>query len=306
MTCNRGIIFNIQRYSIHDGPGIRTVVFLKGCPLHCPWCSNPESQNGNIQITWDERKCIHCKKCISVCPIQALSTSIKDGREIISVDHEACIGCMKCTRECPESALSYEGKFKEVDEVIKEVMKDDVFYEESGGGMTLSGGEVLSQPDFAIQLLEKAHENGLHTACETTCYTDFETFTRFIKNVDLLLCDIKHYNSTKHKEVVGVPLEEIQKNIKYAVDSGVEVIGRIPIIPGFNFSIEDAEGLSDILISLGIRKVNLLPFHQFGENKYKLLNKTYKMGNVNALQKDDPQFLEFASTFKGKGLDVSF
>lgn len=306
MTREKGVIFNIQRFSIHDGPGIRTAVFLKGCPLHCPWCSNPESQNGNIQITWDERKCIHCKKCISVCPTQALSSVIKDRREIILVDNEACIGCLKCTHECPEGAFSYEGKFKEVAEIIKEVMKDKVFYEESRGGITISGGEVLAQADFAIKLLEKAHENGLHTACETTCYTDFETFTRFIKNVDLLLCDIKHYDSVKHKDIVGVPLEEIQRNIKYAVDSGVEVIGRIPVIPGFNFSIEDANGLSDTLISLGVCKINLLPFHQFGENKYKLLNKTYKMSDVDALQKDDPQFLEFASIFKSKGLDVSF
>jgi pyruvate formate lyase activating enzyme len=306
MTCDKGIIFNIQRFSIHDGPGIRTVVFLKGCPLHCPWCSNPESQNGNIQITWDEKKCTLCKKCISWCPTQALSTTFKDGSEIISVDNEGCVGCLKCTHKCPESALSYEGKFKGVDEIIKEVMKDDVFYEESGGGITLSGGEILAQANFAIKLLEKAHENRLHTACETTCYTDFETFTRFIKNVDLLLCDIKHFDSAKHEEIVGVPLEEIQRNIKYAVDSDIEVIGRIPIIPGFNFSIKDANGLSDTLIRLGIHKVNLLPFHQFGENKYKLLNKTYRMGNVTALQKDDPQFLEFAYIFKSKGLEVSF
>lgn len=306
MTCNKGIIFNIQKYSIHDGPGIRTTVFLKGCPLHCPWCSNPESQNGNIQITWDEKKCTHCKKCILVCPTSALSTVIKGSKEIISIDDEACIGCLKCTHECPAGSLSYEGKFKEVDEIIKEVMKDKVFYEESGGGMTLSGGEVLAQADFAIKLLEKAHENGINTACETTCYSDFDTFTRFIKNVDLLLCDIKHYDSKKHKEVVGVPLEKIQKNIKYAVDSGIEVIGRIPVIPGFNFSLEDAKELSDTLIRLGIIKVNLLPYHNFGENKYKLLNKTYLMKEVNALQKDDPELLEFASIFKAKGVDVSF
>lgn len=306
MTCEKGIIFNIQRFSIHDGPGIRTAVFFKGCPLHCPWCSNPESQSGGIQITWDEKKCIHCQKCISICPTQSLSTVVKDGRNIILVNEEACIGCLKCNRECPQSALSYEGEFKEIDQIIKEVMKDDVFYEESGGGITLSGGEVLNQADFAIQLMKKAHENGLHTACETTCYTDSETFTSFIENLDLLLCDIKHYDSLKHKEVVGVPLEEIQKNIKFAVDSGIEVIGRIPIIPEFNFSIEDAIGLSDTLLRLGIRKVNLLPFHQFGENKYKMLNRPYLMSAVDALQKDDPQFLEFASIFKDKGLEVSF
>jgi pyruvate formate lyase activating enzyme len=230
---------------------------------------------------------------------------VKDGREIISVDEELCTGCLLCTRECPERALSYEGKSKEADEIIKEVMKDEVFYEESGGGMTLSGGEVLQQADFVIELLKKAKEKGLHTASETTCYTDSETFARFIENLDLLLCDIKHYDSVKHKEVVGVPLEQIQKNIRYAVDSGLEVIGRIPVIPGFNFSLEDAYGLSETLVRLGIKKVNLLPFHQFGENKYKLLNKTYTMGEIDAIKKDDPEFLKYASVFKDKGLDVS-
>jgi pyruvate formate lyase activating enzyme len=306
MSCHKGVIFNIQRFSIHDGPGIRTVVFLKGCPLRCPWCSNPESQSKSIQITWDKKKCTNCRKCISVCPVGALTAVLKDGREIISVDEDLCTGCLICTGECPERALSYEGKFKETDEIIKEVMKDQVFYEESGGGMTLSGGEVLQQADFAIELLEKAKEKGLHTASETTCYTDWETFARFIENLDLLLCDIKHYDSEKHKEVVGVPLEQIQKNIRYAVDSGLEVIGRIPVIPGFNFSLEDACGLSESLVRLGIKKVNLLPFHQFGENKYKLLNKTYTMGEVDAIKKDDPEFLKYASIFKDKGLDVSY
>lgn len=306
MTCEKGIIFNIQRFSIHDGPGIRTVVFLKGCPLHCPWCSNPESQNNNIQITWDKNKCINCEKCIDICPTKSLSNIIKDGNKIISVNEKTCVGCLKCKNECLQSAISYEGEFKDVDEIINEVMKDDVFYDESGGGVTISGGEVLQQAEFAIQLLKKAHENGLHTASETTCYTDFETFKRFIENLDLLLCDIKHYDSNKHRDVVGVSLENIQKNIKYAVDCGLDVIGRIPIIPGFNFSIKDAIGLSDALINLGINKVNLLPFHQFGESKYTLLNKTYNMSDVDALKKDDPKFLEFVSIFKEKGLDVSF
>lgn len=306
MACEKGIIFNIQRFSIHDGPGIRTVVFFKGCPLHCPWCSNPESQSSDIQITWNEKKCINCHKCIDVCPTQALSATIKDASEIISVHEEACIRCLKCNNECLQSALSYEGNFKDINQIIKEVLKDKDFYEESGGGLTLSGGEVLQQPEFAIQLLKRAHENGLHTASETTCYADFETFTRFMENLDLLLCDIKHYDSAKHKEIVGIPLEEIQKNIKYAVDSGVEVIGRVPVIPGFNFSIEDAKGLSKTLIHLGIKRVNLLPFHQFGANKYKLLNKTYLMTHIDAIQKDDPQFLEYVSIFKEKGLDVSF
>lgn len=301
---SKGLIFNIQRYSIHDGPGIRTVVFFKGCPLHCPWCSNPESQSQQIQITWKSQLCTHCGECIRLCPTEAITRHNEDGNDILSISDELCIGCLRCVKACPSKALAFEGEYKEVHDILTEVIKDTAFYEESGGGMTLSGGEVLNQADFAVELLHLAKSHHIHTACETTCYTDSETFNRLINELDLLLCDIKHYDSSFHEHIVGVPLEPIFKNIRHAVLSGIEVIARIPVIPNFNFATSDALGLSEKLKELGITKVELLPFHQFGEKKYDLLQKTYLMKDVDAIRKDSPDFLAYSHIFTSAGLSV--
>lgn len=297
---NNGLIFNIQHFSIHDGPGIRTTVFLKGCPLKCPWCSNPESQSNKIQITWDSDKCVRCKKCISTCTENAIE--YKDDK--ILIDEKKCSISLNCVKNCPESALAYEGEYKTVDEIIENVLKDRDFYEESGGGLTLSGGEVLQQPRFAIEILKKAKENNLNTAVETTCFTNKEIFKEFIQYVDLLLCDIKHYDNVKHEEIIGVPLNRIHENIKYAVSIGKDIIGRIPVIPKFNYSLEDADKLSDLILELGIKKVELLPYHNFGENKYRLLNREYQLKDVEVLHKDDDDFIEYSNIFKEKGLEL--
>jgi pyruvate formate lyase activating enzyme len=250
-------IFNIQRYSIHDGPGIRTVVFFKGCPLKCLWCSNPESQSPNLQFVLDEDK----------------------------------------------KALTKYGEFRSLDYVIKELIKDKDFYEESNGGVTLSGGEVLQQHEFAIALLKKLKEQGVHTACETTGYTSPEIFQTFINNVDLLLFDLKHYDSERHYEATKVHNEKIILNLKTAISQGKEVIIRIPVIPNVNDSLEDAEGFCRLLKEVGATKVNLLPFHQFGEKKYTLLNKEYLFADVAQLQEEDLQ--EYKNIFLKNGLACS-
>lgn len=303
-----GIIFNIQKFSIHDGPGIRTTVFFKGCPLHCPWCSNIESQEKQIQLIWDHKRCVGCDRCIDL----GLE------KELHFIDSENFTNPLKkrlslCTTTeknakqyksvCPTSALSYEGYIKDAQAIMDEVLKDKVFYEKSGGGLTLSGGEVLMQVDFACELLALAKKNGIHTASETTCFTTHENFVKFTKNLDLLLCDIKHWDSKKHQQVVGVDLEMISENIKYAVSlPKLEVIGRIPVIPGFNYSIEDAHQLSKRLIDFGIQKVNLLPYHNFGENKYRLLTQVYPCHMLSNLHKDDPGFIKYSQVFSSYGL----
>ncbi len=300
MHKNNGMIFNIQKYSLHDGPGIRTVVFLKGCPLHCPWCSNPESQSIKVQITWNKEKCTHCNTCVTSCPenaIQSLNNSIV-------IDETLCTGCLLCTQVCPTNALSFEGELRSVDEIMVEVIKDIPFYEESGGGMTLSGGEVLQQASFATQLLKEAKKHHIHTAAETTCYCDKDAFSHFIKHLDLLLCDIKHYDSNKHQDVIGAPLEQILENIRYAVEQGLEVVARIPVIPDFNYSLDDAEKFCQLLTSLGITKVSLLPFHNYGENKYALLNMPYTMSEYNSIDKNDNQFIQYIQVFKDRGLII--
>lgn len=279
----KATIFNMQKFSLHDGPGIRTVIFFKGCPLHCPWCSNPESQAKETQILWDEEKCVRCQTCVQNCPQKAISFT--DDR--IQIDTSLCVGCQTCVQNCPAKALSAEGEEKNLEEVLAFCMQDFDFYEESGGGVTLSGGEVLTHPEFATKLLKALKEKGSHTALETTGFARAEVFERLLPYVDLLLFDCKHHNSKKHQEVTGVPTEQIHANMRTALAKGVPVIARIPVIPGFNDQLEDAHAFCSLLRDLGVQDVNLLPFHQFGENKYRLLGKTYAYENTPAYHPED-------------------
>ncbi|EHI69115.1 glycyl-radical enzyme activating protein [Streptococcus ictaluri] len=237
----RGIVFNIQHFSIHDGPGIRTTVFLKGCPLRCPWCANPESQQ-------------------------------KAPEEMLSAD-----GCK----------TEIVGQEKSVSEVMEEVLKDRDFYEESGGGMTLSGGELFAQFDFALALLKEAKKQGLHTAIETTAFAKHEQFVQLINYVDFIYTDLKHYETLKHRKTTGVNNNVIIQNIQYAFQSGKEIVLRIPVIPNFNDSLADAKAFSQLFLKLNIKDVQLLPFHQFGENKYKLLKRDYQVADVKAYHPED-------------------
>ncbi len=294
----KGIVFDIQKYSLHDGPGIRTTVFLKGCPLACKWCSNPESQFDKIQILWDEKKCLHCGHCKEKCSRKAIS--IEDGNVVINPN--TCKSCMSCCAECPGHALSAEGEYKTVEDVMKVVLQDKAFYEESGGGVTLSGGEILSQPEFAKALLLACKAEGLHTVIETTSYADTDVYLDVVSNADLLLCDIKHWNSKKHKEGTGVNNELILKNIKAAADAGMNILLRLPVIPGFNDSSEDAEGFVKCMNKLGLNRIQLLPFHKFGENKYALLGKKFEYEDVSALYPEDLE--EYKQVFVNAKKDV--
>lgn len=295
-----GIIFNIQKFSVNDGPGIRTVVFFKGCPLRCCWCANPESQLAKPQILWNQKKCIHCHHCVDICPSNAVSTK----NEYIIFDPLKCSNCQICVSECPQKALETNGYLKTVKEVMDIVMQDLVFYEESGGGITLSGGEILSQPEFAIELLLASKNQGLHTCCETTGFAKPELFRKVIEYVDYILFDIKHWDLKAHKTGTGITNELPLANIKYAIDAGKEVLPRIPVIPGFNNSLEDALKLAETLHSVGAKRCQLLPFHQFGENKYHLLNYSYEYENVPSLHREDLQ--EYIQIFLDTNIDAFF
>lgn len=275
-------IFNLQRFSLHDGPGIRTVVFFKGCPLKCPWCANPESQNKSIEISWNKNKCKLCMNCIKNYPNIFYYENSK-----IKINSKNIVENIDFIELCPNSALAYEGKKIAIEEIIDTVLKDKVFYEESGGGVTLSGGEVLFQINEAICLLKKLKENNIHTAIETTCFCSSEMFEKILPFVDLLIFDIKHYDSNYHKKITGVSLEVIKKNIQLAISHKKNILARVPIIPNFNNAIEDMEKFLKYFNELGIKEVQLLPFHQFGENKYSLLNKEYLYSSIEALRKED-------------------
>lgn len=281
-----GSIFNIQKFCIHDGPGIRTTVFFKGCPLRCRWCANPESQQSAQQLMYDRALCLRCGQCVTACPNGGLSLH----EQGLRIDRTRCVGCGTCASICAVSggkALSLQGEQKTVAEVAAEVRKDEVFYRSSGGGVTFSGGEVLSQLDFAEALAAELHGSGLHIACETSGYAPAEVFSRLLAFADLLLFDVKHYDSAKHEAGTGVPNTQILENLRAAIAAGKQVIARIPIIPGFNHLPSDAHAFGQLLRSMHVQEVHLLPFHQFGQGKYEKLTMAYDYANLPSLQKED-------------------
>lgn len=296
----QGLIFNIQKFSLHDGPGIRTVVFLKGCPLRCKWCSNPESQITTKQVLWDKSKCTSCLKCINSCSHHGIS--FVEGR--IHIDDSQCVACGLCISTCSGNALKMEGEYRSVDDVLNVCMQDYDFYMESGGGVTVSGGEGMMYPDFVIALNKKLQEKGIHTAIETTGYVESDVFNRVANHLDLLLFDVKHYNRDKHFEGTGVYNDLIIRNLKNAITDKRNILPRIPVIPGFNSSLEDATGLSDLLLSVGADRVQLLPFHQFGEKKYEMLNMSYELVSCKALYPEDLQ--DYQKVFMDSGIVCFF
>lgn len=255
---NKAIIFDVQRNSFVDGPGIRTTVFFKGCNLKCAWCHNPESQSAKPQMMFYKDKCTGCGKCKSVCPYHL----------------EQCELCGKCTIYCPADARMVCGKEHTVDEVLKEVLKDKAFYETSGGGVTFSGGECMLQIDFLVEILKKCKENGIHTAVDTAGHIPFESFEKILPYTDLFLYDIKIFDSQKHKQYVGVSNELILENLKKLFERKAKLWIRIPIIPGVNDSIEEIQKMKDFLKTIGTaEKIELLPYHAMGENKYRAIGK---------------------------------
>nr|WP_238903513.1 glycyl-radical enzyme activating protein [Clostridium sp. YIM B02506] len=283
-----GTVFDIQRFSIHDGPGIRTIVFLKGCPLSCLWCSNPESQKLKPVLMYQSMNCIHCGRCISACKIGAINANNKN-----FIDRDICTACGECVNVCPTSALTLKGKKMTVEQVIKELKKDAIVYRRSGGGITLSGGEPLVQSEFARELLKACKAQGWHTAIETTAYANTETIEEVFPYIDLALMDIKSVDSEMHKKYTGVPNEKILENAKL-VSKITKMVVRVPLVPDFNSSEKDILELCDYVKTLNdINTVHLLPYHTYGENKYDLLGRDYLMkktrafalGEVEKLQK---------------------
>jgi pyruvate formate lyase activating enzyme len=263
-------VFNIQTYSIHDGPGIRDTVFLKGCPLRCQWCSNPESQKSYPELMTYGSKCVGCGTCIKACPRKAIRLDMDLEKPIAVTDRNLCTNCGECVKACGYKAREIAGKFMTVEEVIAKVLRDKIFYEASGGGVTVSGGECLVYPEYTEALLYAAKQEGLHTALESSCYAGRDVIDRVFRHADLGFAGIKHMNSDLHKKYTGVPNEIILDNIKHIYhDLRIPVYIRLPIIPGCNDSEENITNTAKFAAEqLGTDvQVHLLPYHRFGESK---------------------------------------
>jgi len=271
----RGLLFNIQRFSIHDGPGIRTTVFFKGCPLRCRWCSNPESWHDHPEIVTYDAKCTRCGRCQQVCPVDAIAIS-DQGRKI---DRAACNLCLKCAEVCPTGAIAVTGQWMSLEEVMKEVEADSLFYKNSGGGVTLSGGEPLMQREFALDLLKECQAKAFHTALDTSGYAPWEVLDRVLDHTDLVLYDIKHMDSERHGEGTGKGNGLILDNARRTAAKRKTWL-RVPLIPGYNDSVEHLGAVARFGLEIGAEKVSLLPYHIWGKSKYERLGRKYPMDDL--------------------------
>lgn len=264
---------NIQKYSIHDGPGIRTTVFFKGCPLKCWWCHNPESQNYQHDIMYYDERCTGCGICIKRCPQEALS--FVNGKVVRDINK--CELCGICTDFCPNSAREYVGRDVTVAELMREINKDAIFYEQSGGGVTFSGGEPMTQAPFLLQMLRACKEKGYHTTVDVSGYGKWEDFESILNYVDLFLFDVKLMNDEAHKKYMGLSNEGIFNNLKKLSGAGANMYVRMPLIAGINDDDDNIRLSIDFLKSIDLQQVNLLPYHKMGMEKYRRLNKTYQL-----------------------------
>ena len=269
----KGLIFNLQRYSLHDGDGIRTIVFLKGCPLYCPWCSNPESQSYEIEKAKISNLCIKCKICK------------------FDVD------------ECPSGAIVEFGKYMTVEEVLTEVQKDMIFYNTSGGGVTLSGGEATAQPEFALELLKELKKLGINTAMETCGQIELSRLLILSEYLDLILFDLKIMDKNRSKELLGADIALIKDNLKALAEANKKVIARIPLIPGYTMDDENIEEIIKFVKQIGLKEIHILPFHQYGSKKYEYIGKEYELKGINP--PTDQEVEGIKDKMKANGLKVS-
>ncbi len=297
----KGRIFNIQGYSIHDGPGIRTTVFLSGCPLRCWWCQNPESGTMEPKLFFMAEKCIGCGACVSVCPKKAVT--IAAGKA--STDRKLCDACGACVHACPADAREIVGEEKSAGEIADAVLRDKLFFDGSGGGVTLSGGEVLCQPEFSSAILALCKEGGANTAIETCGFGSWDKLSKILEHTDLVLYDFKHMDSEMHKKGTGVGNELILENAERVFrEAKKKMAARVPVIPGFNDSEENMRALSEFIVSRldTSVKVHLLPYHRLGESKNDRMERSE--GRMQAEPPSDAHMEKLRAIVAGFGLEA--
>ena len=276
----RGLIFDIKRYSINDGPGIRVTVFFKGCPLSCRWCHNPESISPKIQKLFSAGKCIGCGECCRVCPVQACSLTAQG----VVTDASLCTLCGKCAEACPTLAMEMSGRFWSTDELLKVIEKERPFFDQSGGGVTFSGGEPLLYPDFLVEVLEACGRQGIHRAVDTSGFVKQETLLRVAKHTDLFLYDLKMVDAEKHRQYTGSDNPLILANLQALAESGAAIQIRIPLIGGVND--DDGSVVASAVFVAGLsgekKRVNLLPFHDVARGKDQKLGQQRDLNGLSA------------------------
>jgi pyruvate formate lyase activating enzyme len=293
----QGIITDIQRFSVHDGPGIRTLVFLKGCPLRCPWCGNPEAQLRKPEIAFFEHRCIACEKCVAACVSSAL-------KRIGVIDRDSCDLCGYCAAVCPSRAIQQIGETISTAQLYNEVMKDEAFYRNSGGGVTFSGGEPLVQPEFLLSLLDRLQKASIHTVIETAGYVEWPILEEVSEKTDLFFYDVKIFDSQRHAALLGVDNATILDNLIKLSCLGKEIIIRIPVVPGYTDGDDNITSLLKFAASLKrIVKVELLPYHNYGKKKYISLGRKYDLGEHEAA--DDGRLDMVVADGARLGLDVT-
>ncbi len=300
-----GRIFRIQRFSIHDGYGIRTTVFLKGCPLRCLWCHNPESQRYEIELAYREEKCTGCLSCIEACGRRAIHRDYDNER--LSIDYKLCNGCGKCAEVCKNGALFLYGYNADAEDVVREVEKDSVFYRNSGGGVTFSGGEPYLQPDFLVEMLKLCKNRGISTAVDTSGHTPWKNIKRSLDLVDLFLYDLKDYDNRRHLRFTGADNRLIIENLQKLLESA-DVVVRIPFIPSCNFQSEnDFNGFLELLLKLDAEKVDVLPYHSLSRDKYRWLGRDEEFYHVEIKsdKPNTPSHHDFAEVLRDAGFKVS-
>ena len=302
MIERKALIFNIQKYNMYDGPGVRTLIFFKGCPLRCKWCSNPEGQLRPFQVLYKRDLCIHCGQCVPVCPVGI--HKIAPGSRLHEMDRNVeCIGCRKCEEACTATALKVVGEQKTISELLDIIEEDRPFYETSGGGITLGGGECLMQPEAALNLLVACKQRGIHTAIETCGYARPEVLEKFAAFTDLFLFDVKHMDSDAHYAMTGVRNESILTNVQWLFENRYNVKIRVPLVKGFNDSEENFRQLLQFLQPYrdykNFKGLDILPYHKMGVNKYSQLSWTYEMEDASSLSDADLERVEGYCTQSG-------